>query len=623
MGMRTIEDHVSVQDVGATVPDAIRRTAQHARGGFTFMRSDGSQRYYSFPEIVEEMDRRGQRLLARGLRKGDRLAMVLPESDDFVLSFLGAMAVGVVPVPMYPPLSFGKLDSYVETSRRILEASQARMMVCSRKVQAVLWSLVDAVDVLEDIVTVEKLNAMTIDEALPVDVITPADTSFLQFTSGSTSTPKGVVVSHRSLMANLHGIMRHGLRIDPENDVAVSWLPLYHDMGLIGFMLAPVCYGVPTVYIPTLTFVKHPTIWLETMSKYRGTIAFAPNFAFALAVRRTRAKKLEQLDLSSVRVLGCGAEPNHPDTLRAFVDHFAPAGLRPQALLPCYGMAEATLAMSFCGLEETLRTDVIDAEIYHSEGRAVPLNISGTQDELVSRGAVSFVSCGRPFPGHELTIIDQEGMPLPDREVGEIVFHGPSVTEGYFRNPDASREAFRPEGLRTGDLGYMVKGELFVTGRVKDVIILNGRNYDPQSIEWIVADVANVRKGNVVAFSAPGASTERLVVVAEVKDLEAREEITAAIQQRVSETLFLRVDDVALVGPGALPKTSSGKLQRRRTREFYLEGRLGSEGVRTLGERGRGVILGKHVARSFVSRARHSLRSRARGLVDNLRRPRR
>ena len=583
---------------GPTVPRAIRDGA-HNPGGITLRSARGNEKHYSFSDLAAEVDRRAMQLLAAGLRKGDRIGLVLPDNLEFIFSFLGAMSVGVIPVPMYPPLSLGRLNGYIDNAGRILGAAEARALLTDRRAQAVLWSLVDKVASLEKVLVAEDLPE--VGRAQPdLGAIDLDDIAFIQFTSGSTSDPKGVVVTHRSLLANLNVIMRFGLEISPE-DVAVSWLPLYHDMGLIGFMLAPLWYSVPTVYLPTLDFVKHPTLWMETVHEFRGSITFAPNFAFALATRRTSEKKLAELDLSCIKALGCGAEPNHPGTLAAFCQHFAPAGFDPGSLLPCYGMAEATLAMTFNPLRRGLRTDVVDAETYHGSGRAQPVRRRNGNPTL------EFVSCGAPLPGHAVDIVDEAGHRLPERDVGEVVFSGPSVTPGYFRQPEATRATFPPDGLHTGDLGYIADGELYVTGRKKDLIILNGRNYDPQSIEWEVAEVDGVRKGNVAAFSRPAVPTEELIVVAEAKSDRDPKALAEAVRERVHQKLYLNVSDVVLLGPGQLPKTSSGKLQRRRTRQQYLDGTLGVEGIRTLGGRGQAFTVAKHLSMSLMARLRHNL----------------
>jgi fatty-acyl-CoA synthase len=366
---------------------------------------------------------------------------------------------------------------------------------------------------------------------------------------------------------------------------------------------------VSTWYIPTLSFIKNATLWMETLHKYRGTMTFAPNFAYALVSKRARAEQLARWDLSAMRVFGCGAEPINPDTMRAFVDKFAPAKLRPQSLLPSYGMAEATLAISFTGLEETLKTDRISADAYHQDRVARRLEKEGPSLEVVS--------CGRPFPEHEVRIRGENGSWLPERSVGEICVRGPSIAAGYFRNPEASKAAgMGADGdgwLRTGDLGYLAAGEVYVSGRLKDLLIVNGRNYYPQRIEWVVDEMPGVRKGSSVVFSRPGKASEEIVVAVESRDREPAL-LAQRIVERINEELQLAVSDVKIVPPGALPKTSSGKPQRRKTRQQYLDGTLGSDGLRKLGAVGSRLLVAKHLAYSLVGRAQHH----ARGIVRKL-----
>lgn len=580
--------------------------------GMRFVNEDGSETMFTFVELEAEVMRRGRWLLALGLTKGDRAAFIVPSPLDFVLTFLGATAVGVVPVPLYPPMGFGKLDAYIRDTARTLEIAKVKMLITQKKVEPVLWSLMGKVPGMKDLVSVERLHGALPANAPEPEEVHPDDVCFLQFTSGSTAAPKGVVVTHRSLGANGWAIMQHGLEVDIATDRALAWLPLYHDMGLIGFVISPLTAGLETCFLPTLSFIKRPSIWMEKMSEHKATVTFAPNFAYGLAVKRTPPEKVKNLQLGQVRVLGAGAEPNHPGTLEAFMQHFAPAGLKPEAMLPVYGMAEATLAMTFAHLDDTMHVETVDGDIYAAEGRAVPV----PADQREGRTLLDFVSCGFVWPNHEIKILDDDGRKLPDRKIGEVVFSGPSVAAGYYENPEATAKSFRPDGLRTGDLGYVVNGELFVTGRKKDLIILNGRNYDPQSIEWVVADVPGIRMGNVIAFSRPGNDTEELVVVAETKDKTDLAALATDVRTRIRENFQMNVADVVLLGPGALPKTTSGKLQRQKARAQYIEGTLGVEGVRTMGDRGQTLTLARHVARSAVSRVRHAVVKRATGLFQ-------
>lgn len=592
-----------------TLLDALHHVETVYHKGYRFLGNDLTETYYSFNALVREAKSRGRHLQAMGLRKGDRLAMVIPESEDFVLTFLGAVSVGVVPVPMYPPLALGKLDGYIDTAARILEVSKARMLVTTKKASPILWSLTGRVRTLEDLFTVDRFATELKGKGDAVE-IAPEDPCFLQFTSGSTSDPKGVVVTHGSLIANAHAIMFEGLESHEDRDVGLSWLPLYHDMGLIGFVLSPLVARVPVVFVPTLTFVKRPTVWMEAVSKYKATITFAPNFAFALAAKHAgRQVGKEGFDLSSLRVVGCGAEPINPQTLRGFIDAFGPAKLNPHSIMPCYGMAEATLAISFDTLKSDFSTTTIDRERYENERVAAPF--SGEKPE----NRFEVVSCGRTFKNHEVGIMGDEGKLLGDGQVGEIVFRGPSVTAGYFENDEASRAAFKSGWLHTGDLGFMVNGEVFISGRKKDLIILNGRNYYPQALEWAMENIAGLRKGNVVAFSVPGANSEELVMVAETRSNGEGDQstIVEAMREALKNEFGVVAKDIALVPAGSLPKTSSGKLQRQKTRQEYMNGTLGV-GNRTLGSNSAKTVLARHITKSVFAQLRHKVRKMQRGL---------
>jgi fatty-acyl-CoA synthase len=567
--------------------------------GHTYVKADGTEKFVGYATLERDVKARGRQLLGTGLRKGDRLALIIPDADEFVLTFLGAVSAGIVPVPLYPPLALGKLDAYIDTTTRILNAAQADLLVTTKQVEKVLWTVMPRVPSLRDILTIDAVAALP-EAASPPPKISPYDTLFLQFTSGSTAEPKGVVVTHESMVANVKAVIFDGLEAKTEKDIGVSWLPLYHDMGLIGFVLAPLLVRIAIVFIPTMEFVRRPTLWMDVVSRHRGTLTFAPNFAFARVTKRAGDKDLARWDLSCLRVVGCGAEPIHAGTMQAFVDKFSRAGMKPEAMLPCYGMAEATLAMSFVGHEDRIKVDVIDADRCHENQRAVPAKNGAA--------TLALVSCGKAFPGHEIGIFDEEGRRLPERRIGEIRFRGPSVTAGYYENLEATRKAFLPDGwLCTGDLGYLAGGEVYISGRRKDILIVHGRNYYPQGIEWQVEEVEGIRKGNVVAFSVPGEGSEEVVVVAETTEADPAKRL--ALGQRVKShlngTLSLVPADVVLLGVGQLPKTTSGKLQRRKTREQYLKETLGTEGVRTLGSTGERLSIARHLVMSLASRVSH------------------
>lgn len=553
-----------------TFVDVVRENAQHADRAVTFVRTSGEERRVSFPELWVEAKRRGRAMLELGLKKGDRVALVLPEPDEFVLSFIGALTAGIVAVPMYPPQTMAKMEAYGDTVRHVLAASGARVLVTSEGLRAMIAENLAGVTSASVVVEAQVRGEPGVDPEAP-EPPGLEDLAFLQFTSGSTSRPKGVMVTHGNLSANAHAIMVDGLQSTPE-DRGVSWLPLYHDMGLIGFVVAPLYTLVQVMFLPTMSFIRRPSTWLEAIHRFRGTITFAPNFAFALATRAVTEAQAKDWDLSCLRVLGCGAEPIQADVMRGFLDRFASNGLAPEAALPCYGMAEATLAVTFAKLREPPRFERVDVESMRGGHAArAPEGASATS-------AMELVSCGSPFPGHEVLVAGADGRPLPERGVGEIWLRGPSVTAGYFGNEEATAESFGGGWLRTGDLGYFSEGELFICGRAKDLIILNGKNYYPQDIERVVSKCPAVRDGQCVAFSRlDERGGERAVIVAEAK-LGPRAgtvaTVIAEIIQLVRAEIGIVVEEVHLIKRGTLPKTSSGKVRRREARRRLEEDEL-------------------------------------------------
>ncbi len=562
-----------------------------------FVRPDGTERLRSFQEMAAEAGRRAASLAALGLERGDRVALVIPDGEEFVLSLLGTHFAGLVPVPLSPQLSMSSIDAYHATVAHIARAAGAAILLTTAPARPYVEAVLGRVDGLRAIVTVEELSASNRNGETLCAPVSPDDLALIQFTSGSTSRPKGVTVTHGNLAANAEAFMIHGLDRDPRVDKGVSWLPLFHDMGLIGFVVGPLFTNVPCVLLPAASFARRPRLWLDKIHQHRGTITYAPNFAYALVAKRLKGKDLQDLDLSSLRVSGCGAEPIQASVLREFAETLAPARFDPRAFLPSYGMAEATLAITFTSLQQGLRADTVDAQALSGGLAVAPTGGDGLS------GTGEIVDCGAVFPGHELAIIDATGARLGDRQVGQIVARGPSVSVGYFRDPELTAQTFRPlpgdapgeaRWLHTGDLGYTVKGQLFVCGRVKDVIIVRGRNYYPSDIEWAVteASATSLRRGNVVAFgvfvdalgraSAGGASEEQLVICCEGHSTEVdaiRETATAVLASRFG----LTVHEVVVTPLASLPRTSSGKPKRRETRQRYLEGSLPrARGVQTV-----------------------------------------
>jgi fatty-acyl-CoA synthase len=561
--------------VPATLVDAVRALERDSTRGFAFVRADGSERFCSFQEMASEAARRAGALASLGLREGERLVLVVPDGDEFVLSLLGASFAGIVPVPLHPAEAARSLAAYHQTVAHVVRATGATMILTTAAAKATVEraaNLLGTENALRAVVTVEDLAHAH--RSLRVDA--PADAlALVQFTSGSTGRPKAVAVTHANLAANAAGFMIDGLRRDPAVDKGVSWLPLFHDMGLIGFVMGPLFTNVPCVLLPTATFARRPRVWLDTIHRHRGTITYASSFAYALIAKRLKDKNLQDLDLSSLRICGCGAEPLQAQVLREFAETLAPAGFRASAFVPSYGMAEGTLAITLAPLGRALETDTVDMHAL-AEGRAVAAHSQGTATEMVSSG--------RPFPGHELAIVDEAGRRLAERRIGQIVVRGPSVVTGYFCEPERTARTYGPiEGdgpgdnpwFHTGDLGYLVGEELFVCGRAQDVVAIGGRHYFPSDIESAVSEVPGVRRGGVVAFSvlAPAAGitaaeTARLVVCCEGTAMreEAIAEHAGAI---VSARFGLTLDEVVVVAPASLPRTSSGKLKRQETRDGY------------------------------------------------------
>jgi acyl-CoA synthetase (AMP-forming)/AMP-acid ligase II len=550
-----------------TLPEAL---ADAARGdaGYCFV-SAGAERWRSFAEIRASALRVARALALRGLRRGDLVALVLPDGEQFLTALFGASIAGVIPASLYPPATTGDLPRYIELTAAILNVAEARAIVTSR-------ALAPAFDAARAVCP--RLSLVLCREDLDADADEPRaapsldDIAFVQFTSGSTSTPKGVALTHANVAANIaafSGSEGVGARAD---DVAVSWLPLNHDMGLVGMAIGALYVARPCVLLPPQSFVKRPAEWLRALTRHRGTVSFAPNFAYDLCVRRV--KDTSGLDLAPWRVAGCGAEPIHPGTLAAFAAKFAPAGFRDAAFLPCYGLAEHVLAATFAPrgraprVERVATADLIERRI------AVPAG----SDEA---HATSLVSCGSALPGHAVRIVSEAGRALGERCLGEIQLAGPSVMLGYYKRDAQTKEAIANGWLRTGDLGYIADGELFVCGRAKDLIIVHGRKYHPQDLEWAVDDVDGVRRGRVAAFGVVEAGrADRVVIVVEPSGTAPSDRLADAIRRRIGDLFGLCVDEVAVVPSGAVGRTTSGKVQRTATKERFLRGELAAESVR-------------------------------------------
>jgi fatty-acyl-CoA synthase len=520
-------------------------------------------------EVRERAQVTARRLIGAGFAAGDRILLTADTWPGFFDVFFGAQYAGLLPVPVSIPVGIGGKEAYLDQLRRQLAASGA---VAAIGVDDLAGFLSDAIRELPDVRLHGGLAAIDALPEKPVDLrpLGPADLCYIQFSSGSTRHPHGVQITQSALMANLAGMTGPaGLDVVP-GDRAASWLPLYHDMGLIGFTMAPLASQLSIDYLTPRDFARRPTQWLNLISRNRGTIAYSPSFGYDLATRRAANQLPPDLDLSSWRHAGIGGDMIRPDVLDRFARTFERVGFDRKAFIPSYGMAEVCLAITFCPHGTGVRTDAIDRAALAAEQRAVP-----AADPTDERRARRFVLCGEVLPGHRLEVRAADGKVLADRDVGRIFVKGPSVMPGYFDEPEATREVLSDDGwLDTGDLGYTLAGEVVVTGRAKDLIIVNGRNVWPQDIEWAIEARKVVKNGDSAAFSVDMVDGERVVVavLARVSGEEARQALARDVAGAVREAIAVDCDVVLVPPTLGLPTTSSGKLSRARTKANYLAG---------------------------------------------------
>jgi fatty-acyl-CoA synthase len=544
--------------------------AANGETGVAFYNAKGEMHAaFSWREVRERAHVVARKLIGAGFAPGERLLITADTWPGFFDAFFGAQYAGLLPVPVSIPVGIGGKDAYLDQLRRQISASGA---VAALGVDDLAGYLADAA---REFPAVRLHGNMAALEALPekpVDLrpLGPQDDCYIQFSSGSTRHPHGVRVTQRALAANIEGISGPGgLDLKP-GDRTVSWLPLYHDMGLVGFLLTPLACQLSNDYLTPRDFARRPVQWLNLIARNRGTVAFSPSFGYDLAARRGASQVPADLDLGSWRHAGIGGDMVRPDVLERFSQVFAPAGFDPKIFMPSYGMAEVCLAITFSPSRAGIRTDAIDRAILASKQRAVP--VSDAHDSARAR---RFVLCGKVMPGHRMEVRDEAGNVLPDREVGRIFLRGPSIMPGYFNEPAATCEVLSADGwLDTGDLGYMLEGDIVVTGRAKDLIIVNGRNVWPQDIEWTIESRRIVRNGDSAAFSVDDGTGERVVVavVARVASDEARANLARDVAGAVREAIVVDCD-VVLVPPAmGLPMTSSGKLSRSRAKANYLAG---------------------------------------------------
>jgi fatty-acyl-CoA synthase len=531
--------------------------------GFNFLSARGELKaavpYHALQARAVALARR---LLALDLRPGDRVALIAETSPEFVTSFLACVHANLLPVPLPAAAAFSDRKEYVERIRHQLAHCGARLLLRPEGL-SLSGDAGEHQGRVLDLSWAELERGPASDEELPA--LQPDGLCYLQYSSGSTRFPRGVAVTHRALMRNCHEIAVHALGV-AEHDRVVSWLPFYHDMGLVGTLLTALTCQLSVDLIAPEDFARRPVLWLQLISRHRGTAAYGPCFGYDLCRRRATAAQILELDLSSWRIAGVGGEMIAPNIMERFAQTFAPAGFRREAIVASYGLAEATLGVTFAPLGSGLATDKVDRSLLARQRRA-----ERTEDG----GAQVFVRCGRPLPSHRIEIRDSAGRPLPARGVGRIFIRGDSVMQGYFDDPESTATVIDGEGwLDTGDVGYLVDGELVIVGRSKDTIIVNGRNIWPQDLEWTLEQLPEVRSQDCAAFGISEPEQGEIAVV--LIQCRSRSPAERAALASAARRVLLQASGVdcriVLVPPHSLPRTSSGKLNRNMAREKYQAG---------------------------------------------------
>ncbi len=520
----------------------------------------------TYSELREQAIDLAHRLHGLGLKRGSTVALVADTHPHFLVLFFACQYASLVPVPLPAAVHLGGREAFVAHLRAMLQDCRASAAFAPESFAGFLSEASEGLD-LEVSGTLEAFQALEPAAELPAPP-QPEELAYLQYTSGSTRFPRGTMISQRAVLNNLSGILQYGVQIR-RGDRFMSWLPYYHDMGLVGLILGPVVSQLSVDYLGTREFAMRPRLWLSLMSQNRSTISFSPPFGYALCARRLRANDLEKFDLSAWRVAGVGAEMIRPAWLRRFADALAPAGFANVAFLPCYGMAECSLAVSFAPLAQGLEVDRLDADVLADQRRAEPLGPEGGEQRVSE-----FVNCGRPLPEYEVEIRGSDGQIVPERHCGVVFLRGPSVMNGYANNLEASKLALTDDGwLNTGDIGYRAGDALFITGRAKDLLIINGRNIWPQDLEYVAEQQPEVRAEDASAFSIPGEDgSEVAVLVVQCRERDAfrQASLVERLKQRIQSEFGIACL-IELVPLHTLPRTSSGKLSRSGARLDFLK----------------------------------------------------
>ena len=554
----------------ATLVDVLNwHVAQHPdRPHIQMYQDEGGGEIVTFEQLKDGAEKVAAGLQQLGLKPTEPVSIMLPSGPEYFYSFFGILIAGGIPVPIYPPARLSQLEDHMRRHTRILANCLTHTLITVPEAKRVAQLLKFRVPALKHIVSVRELSTSGA-IAVPAP-LSANDVAFLQYTSGSTGNPKGVVLTHANLLHNIRA-MGQVVKAVPE-DVFVSWLPLYHDMGLIGAWLGSLYFAMLFVVMPPMSFLARPARWLWAIHNYRGTLSASPNFGYEYCLRRIDAEDLQGLDLGSWRAAFNGAETVSPDTLRQFGEQFAVYHFRARAMMPVYGLAESSVGLAFPPLDRGPVIDRIDRGTFMRSGQAKPA-------EADDGHALEFPSNGLPLPKHQVRVIDQAGHELPERQEGRLQFRGPSCTSGYYRDADKTQALFDEDWLDSGDLAYIANGEIYITGRVKDIIIRAGRNIYPHELEEAVGNVEGIRKGRVAVFGSedPKTGTERLIVLAETRRTDAAdlETLRVEINALAADLLNAPPDEVVLAPPNTVLKTSSGKIRRAASREVYEKGAIG------------------------------------------------
>ena len=552
-----------------TLVDALEYAAK-TELGFNFYSARGElAEVLTYAELRERAVAIGRKFIGLGLEPGSRVAIIADTSPNFVSCFLGCQYAALLPVPLPMPTAFGGRDGYCQQLHQQMFSCSAGAAVAPTGMLELLEQAVKGLS-LDFVGSYDDLAAVG-ESASDPRRVGAGDLCYLQYSSGSTRFPHGVSVTQSSLLANCRGIARDGVETTVD-ERCVSWLPMYHDMGLVGCFLAPIAAQVSVDFISTDDFARRPLLWLNVINRNRGTVSYSPSFGYELAARRAGPDTIASLDLSCWRAAGIGGDMIRPDVMRLFGETFKPCGFDAKAFLASYGLAECTLAVSFSRLGKGLILDSVDEDVLADESRAV--NPRSTQRHARIR---DFVNCGKVLPEHEMELRDKRGRPVGEREIGRVFVRGPSVMKGYFGDEEATHQVLSEDGwLDTGDMGYMVGDSVYITGRAKDMMIINGRNLWPQDIEWVVEQIPGIRTGDTAAIALPTENSEEVpavLVQCRTRTDEDREALISQIRRDVKRDVGVNCR-VILVAARSLPKTSSGKLRRSKARSNLLSGAL-------------------------------------------------